>query len=162
VKALVNYSALLRNIGRYKEARKHLAHATRIAPDFAEADFVLASVELAAKRGDAAKGALLSALEKNPTLVPALNMMGRILFNEGNLMQAELYFRRALKADNTNVEALMGAFALHLKRGNLTAARKVRGALLKLVPESKEFQQLDGILRKIEKKREKPTGTVVM
>jgi tetratricopeptide (TPR) repeat protein len=156
VKALVNYSVVLRNTGNEKEARAAIARAVSIAPNYAEADFALASLELQYGNNRAAQEALLSAVAKNPAMLPALNMLGRLFFNSGKLAQAEIYFRRALKADKANVEALLGAFALHLKRGNLKAASRVHLALKRLVPDNAEFMKLEKVFKQIQQKLSKP------
>jgi Flp pilus assembly protein TadD len=104
---------LLGNQSRPKEARVQFEALVRLRPDDAEGYFFLGSTYLDTNQPALATPILEKAILLKPDLALAHNKLGIALAAQGNLVEAEAHFARAVDLAPTNAEA----------RANLNRAR---------------------------------------
>ncbi|MFI5275690.1 MAG: tetratricopeptide repeat protein [Ktedonobacterales bacterium] len=107
--ALIAAAQAWRAVGRLSEAQVDLAKARQLAPDDAEASYLLGAVNLELGHLAQAEGDLRDTLRLAPDATPqatqALVALGRIQTERGQLDEAVESLRKAIAADPTSGEA---------------------------------------------------------
>ncbi len=105
-----NYGAILKSLGKLKEAELLTRKAIELNPDFANAHSNLGTILKDLGNLKEAELSLRKAIELNPDLANAHSNLGTILKELGNLKEAELSTRKAieLKPDFANAHYNLG------------------------------------------------------
>lgn len=149
VKALVNYSVVLRNAGKNEKAFRYAHRARELYPKYAEAAFALATIEYAQGKSEKGREYLLETIALNPDHTPALNMLGRALFNARDYEGAGSYFRQAMSSSPGNVDSQLGLLAIAISSGDVQTAVKIHRSVAPLAGDRVEFRQLDAAFKQL-------------
>ncbi len=142
VRALTNYSVVLRNQGKFAEAHLYLDKALEFAPEYQQALFVKAVLFQVEGRSKEAKEFLYKTLEANPAHFEAANLLARILFMESRVLDAAKIFDALLRVNKNSIPALLGRFACALQLQEDKLALKIHRKLEVIAPQNPEFLQL--------------------
>jgi Flp pilus assembly protein TadD len=119
-----NLGMALRALDRYDEAVKHYEAALRLQPAYPEALNNFGSVLFALHRYEDAMAYYSAALALAPRHVTARNNLGLSLQELGRLDEALGQHEAALASDPSNAQVHQALAILHLKRGDMEAARR--------------------------------------
>lgn len=145
VKSKVNYAVILKNEGKYSDAKELIKSALLSFPHYSEAHYNLGHIALLEGNFTDGKRELERALELNQTLPDAINLLGRSLLNEKNYSAAGALFDRLLQVDPSSIEGHIGKCAVSLAVGDLITARQLLEKLAAIAPLNKEVESLQSI-----------------
>ena len=150
-----NLGSIYSSLGRNKEARDMHRRAIALRPDYWRNHYELGTFEWQfAGDFDAAKIHLQKANELHPNGFAPLVVLGNIYLNEGNLENAETYFRKAL-AVSPNQYAYSNLGLVYYYRKQYDLALRNWQAVLKDVPNKPMYQaNVADALRQLDRKGE--------
>jgi Tfp pilus assembly protein PilF len=136
--------------GKDGEGVAHLRRALEIYPDFFQAQMLLASAHMKARRFDEAESALARAAEIDPHSVAALASLGEARRRLKKYRDAEESLAAALKLDDSSWQAHLSLARVYLDTDQVMKAAPQIGRTLQLKPELAEAHLLGGnVLLKI-------------
>ena len=108
-----NYGAILKSLGKLKEAELSLLQAIELKPNFAEAHYNLGNILNNLGKLEDAELSYRKAIELKPNLVEAHNNLGAMFVNDlGKLEEAELLYSKAIELKPNFVEAAWNLYGL--------------------------------------------------
>ena len=131
-------------------AQKKLALAYAYVPDNDETNFALGNLRLAQGDVNNARSFYRRVLEIDPKHQGALNNLGVIAFDTGELDIAEMIFRRAVEVDSRNAKIHFLLAKTLLAKGDRAAAKREIDLALDLSPTQPEFIALSDEIHEVE------------
>jgi Tfp pilus assembly protein PilF len=136
--------------GKDEEGIGHLRKAVEIYPDFLQAQLLLASVHMKARRWDDAEAVLARAVETDPHSVAALVSLGEARRRLKKYTEAEESLAAALKLDDASWQGHLALGRVYLDTDQVKKAAPHIGRTLQLKPDLAEAHLLGGnILLKV-------------
>jgi len=117
-----NYGAILKDLGKFKEAELSTRKAIEINPDFAMAHFNLGTILQDLGKLKEAELSYREAIEINPDYAESYSNLGNILKDLGQLQEAELSTRKAIEINPNLAEAHLNLGNILIKLGKLKEA----------------------------------------
>ena len=110
--------------GRTREGRQALHDYQQLQERIEQTNTLFEAAVGRAQAGDLAEAekAIREALGRAPRYAPALQILGTVLLNRGNVQQAVETFRQSLTGNPLNSETYLNLGAAHLRLGNLNVA----------------------------------------
>ncbi|HST51931.1 MAG TPA: tetratricopeptide repeat protein [Pyrinomonadaceae bacterium] len=130
--------------GKNEEGVGHLRKAVEIYPDFFQAQMLLASAHMKARRFDEAESALTRAAEIDPRSVAALVSLGEARRRLKKYTEAEAPLASALKLDEASWQAHLSLARVYLDTDQVLKAAPHIGRTLQLKPDLAEAHLLGG------------------
>ena len=131
---LGNLGLVLRQSGRLQEARDHLHSAIASHADDPGLHLQLANLYSAIGNGEQAENHYLRTLELQPALPEALNNLGLVYFNRGEIGRACDCFRKVPRNSPAHVDAATNLGMALLEDGQFEQARQQVDSVLAAVP----------------------------
>jgi len=151
--ARVELAVALEKLGKIAEALSDYRAALQIRPDCPRANFNLGNLLMAQGQVEAAIWHYQAELESYPKYAPAHVNLGIALFQQLKIPEAIRHYQAALRIDPNLAEAhLHLGHALAAQNRHQEAAAEYRAALELVPPDSKEAEQIRGLLRLQEKR----------
>ena len=104
-RVFINYSAILKSLGKSKEAEGYLRKAIELKPDLAVSHSNLGDILREFGKLKEAESSTRKAIELNPNLGEAHSNLGNILNSLGKLQEAEFSYRKAIELNPNFAEA---------------------------------------------------------
>lgn len=165
VETLLYLGSLYNVVGRADEAERYFRECVRIYPDFLEAWYNLgytAQLRLGVSRSqadlDAAVAAYERVLEVNPRAVNALNNLGNLRYQAGQVDAARDLYLRLLKYHPDSLEGWYNLAATEARRGDRAAAEAALAECLQRQADFAPALQLRDSLRRLPKGYVPPKG----
>ncbi len=155
-----NYGAILRDLGKLKEAEFSNRKAIKLKPDYAIAHYNLGNILNDLGKLKEAESSLRKAIELNPNFAEANYNLGLILKNLGNLKEAELSTRKAIELNPNFAAAYSNLGGILNDLGNLQDAELSYRKAIKLNPNFAEaYSNLGNVLRDLDNLEEAELST---
>ncbi len=119
------------NAGKWKDARKHLEKAYKIAPTNADVNYLMAILCSRTNRATDAEQYLKKAISLNPKHVRALTMQGQLLLRQKDYKGAIVNLEQAVSADPKFWTAHWLLADAHLKSGDFEKSREQAEAAIR-------------------------------
>lgn len=145
-----------RNLGQFEKAVTAGWQAVKLAPEDAEAWYLLALACRNAGQNSDAIQHYHKALHLNPQHDKAANNLGVTLQANGNIPEAEKFYARAAQTNPRNAEAHNNLGAILYARGDIKSAKECFSAALQANPEFTPAQKNLAALRNILPGRPQP------
>lgn len=136
-----NVGVALANAGREKDSYAHLVTAARMNPGWWNVWMNLAEVQIGRGQNREAVHSLALVLERDPTNVRAMLLIGLLEEKLGDFERAEAAFQHLLKAAPEDAEGNRELGYFYAARGRWPEARKAWAVYLRLHPEDARIRQ---------------------
>ena len=150
-----NYGAILKDLGKLKDAELATRKAIELNSNFAEAHYNLGSILIDLSKLKDAEFSTRKAIELNPNFANAHYNLGSILIDLGKLKEAELYTRKAIEFNPNFADAY---YNLGIILKNLDKLKEAELYYLKAIELNpaflKAYYNLGNILRDLDKSHE--------
>ncbi|WP_269611876.1 tetratricopeptide repeat-containing sulfotransferase family protein [Prochlorococcus marinus] len=145
---LSNYGALLKDIGKLKEAELYTRKAIELNPNHANAHSNLGNILIDLGKLKEAELYTRKAIELNPNHANAHSNLGNILIDLGKLKEAELYTRKAIELNPNNANAHSNLGSILKDLGKLKDAGLHANKAIELSPKQASYHSNLGIILK--------------
>ncbi len=154
-RAFANYGAILKDLGKLKEAEIFTRKAIELKPDLAMAHSNLGTILIGHGKLKEAKISLCKAIEIKPDNAEAHSNLGTILKEIGQLKEAEISYRKAIEIKPKLTEAHSNLGTILKDIGRLKEAELSTRKAIELKPDFAEaHSNLGNILKELGKLKE--------
>ena len=145
-----NYGAILKSLGKFKEAEFYFRKAISIQPNFSDAYNNLGSIMMDLNRLHEAELYIRKSIQLKPNNPEALSNMGNILNNLGKTKEAKIFVNKAIELNPNHAMAYSNLGGILMNLGKLKNAELSIRKAIELNPNLPEaYNNLGNILKDI-------------